>query len=283
MSISDLHNIIRETHSIGLGTREQVLHYAHVPALAAFGLEAVGWVEAQEGYCHIRPNPTLGLLYVCLDGAGEVWEAGRWRRCERGQAYIAPPRCPHAYRVLAGGHWKNCWALIRDEALIGVRQPTLANASGQGLYRAIQGLASEDIGTAEPAMVERWGEMIAHYTRRIGRSGETVGRLSMVWERVSADLSYPWTLSALAREASLSEESVRRICVREIGRAPMEHVAYLRMRSAASMLASHPYTLAEVSIRVGYASPFTFSTAFKRVLGFTPSAHRQRALSGAAS
>lgn len=276
MSISDSHNCMRETHNIGRETRERVLHYAAVPALTAFGLEAVGWVEAGEGYRHVRPDPPLGLLYVCLDGWGEVWEAGRWRRCERGQAYLAPRHRAHAYRVAAGRSWKNCWALVRDEVLIGVSQPTLGNASGQALYRAIQGLASEDAGAAEPAMMERWVEMIAHYARRIGRSGETAGRLSAVWERVLADPAYPWTMNALAWEASLSEESVRRICVREMGRAPMEHVTYLRMRSAASLLASHPYTLAEVSVRIGYASPYTFSAAFKRALGVSPSEHRRR-------
>ena len=266
---------MREIHTRGRRTREWIVSYGNERLLEACGLEAVGWVEAREGYCIVRPQPALSLIYVSLKGRGEVWLNGEWFPCEAGQAYLAPIGAAHAYRTIPGVFWKNCWVVGRNNALLGVLEPALIRASGQALCHAIQGLHCEDMGQAAPAVVKDWVELILHYARRIGHPDKTPDRrLAAVWEGVVNDLAFPWTLKALAQEAGLSEESVRRVCRQEEGRAPLEHVTYLRMRSAASLLACHSGPLAEVAEQIGYASPFTFSAAFKRVMGVAPSFYR---------
>lgn len=47
------------------------------------------------------------------------------------------------------------------------------------------------------------------------------------------------------------------------------------MALAADLLADPRASVIAVSRRVGYASPFTFSAAFKRVYGVSPSDYRQ--------
>ena len=279
MSIGETHNILRETHRTGAETREWLVSYGNESILDRHGIEAAGWVEAREGYDIARPVSRLALLYVCLEGRGEVLEGGQWRSCEAGQAYLAPVGRPHAYRAIGGAAWKNCWVLGRNDALVGVAQPVRVSASGQALFHAIQGLYSEDTGAADALLIAGWVELILRYARRIGHPGERQsGRLAPLWERVAADLTAAWTMHTVAQEASLSEESVRRICLRETGLPPMEYITYLRMRSAASLLASQPYTISEIAQRVGYSSPFAFSTAFKRVLGVAPAHYRQQAI-----
>jgi transcriptional regulator GlxA family with amidase domain len=51
----------------------------------------------------------------------------------------------------------------------------------------------------------------------------------------------------------------------------MRYVTRLRLRHAASLLASHIYSVELVARKVGYTNAFAFSTAFKREMGASPS------------
>lgn len=55
---------------------------------------------------------------------------------------------------------------------------------------------------------------------------------------------------------------------------PMSFLATWRLGLAADLLREPGATVITVSRSVGYQSPFTFSTAFKRAYGVSPSAHR---------
>ena len=60
----------------------------------------------------------------------------------------------------------------------------------------------------------------------------------------------------------------------------MRHITFLRMRQAGALLSSEAYTVEAVAQQVGYDNPFSFSTAFKRETGLSPSQYRRRALGG---
>ena len=49
-----------------------------------------------------------------------------------------------------------------------------------------------------------------------------------------------------------------------------------RMAKAADLLLDPAETVGSVAEKVGYATPFAFSAAFKRVRGLTPQQHQQQ-------
>jgi AraC-like DNA-binding protein len=61
-----------------------------------------------------------------------------------------------------------------------------------------------------------------------------------------------------------------------VGEPPMAFLTGWRMALAADLLLEGELTVTEVSRQVGYGSPFTFSTAFKRTYGVSPRAYRGR-------
>jgi AraC-like DNA-binding protein len=83
-----------------------------------------------------------------------------------------------------------------------------------------------------------------------------------------------WTVENLARSAGASRAAFAKRFHDLIGEAPMTFLKNWRMALAADLLAKPDQTVGTVAEQVGYASPYAFSAAFKRVRGLSPQAHR---------
>ena len=97
------------------------------------------------------------------------------------------------------------------------------------------------------------------------------------------DPGAPWTVARLAREVGASRAALARRFHERVGEAPMTFLKRWRMALAADLLTEPGESVATVAEKVGYASPFAFSAAFKRVRGTSPRAHRDQARARAAS
>jgi AraC-like DNA-binding protein len=93
--------------------------------------------------------------------------------------------------------------------------------------------------------------------------------------------AYPWSMDTLAVEAGASRASLARRFQERVGESPMTFLRNWRMALAADLLCQPNETVSTVAEKVGYATPFAFSAAFKRVRGVSPQAHRTAAHSGA--
>ena len=95
---------------------------------------------------------------------------------------------------------------------------------------------------------------------------------------IHGDPAHPWTVADLAAGSGVSRALLARRFHELVGEPPMTFLTNWRMALAADLLLEPGATVGGVSRRVGYASPFTFSTAFKRAHGASPSAYRARGL-----
>lgn len=91
-----------------------------------------------------------------------------------------------------------------------------------------------------------------------------------------ADPARRWTVASLAAGAAVSRAGFARRFNDLVGEPPMSFLTGLRMALAADALSASDAAISEVAAEVGYGSPFTFSTAFKRVHGLSPRAYRNR-------
>lgn len=85
-----------------------------------------------------------------------------------------------------------------------------------------------------------------------------------------------WTVGTLAREVGVSRATLSRRFTDIVGEAPMTYLTNWRLAMAADRLREPGATLAAVAPRVGYASPYALSAAFKRVRGVSPREHVRR-------
>jgi transcriptional regulator GlxA family with amidase domain len=84
----------------------------------------------------------------------------------------------------------------------------------------------------------------------------------------------PWSLVGLARTVGVSRAALARRFRHRVGESPMAYLTGWRMALAADRLRDSTDTVARVAAEVGYPSPFSFSNAFKRVYGVSPTAYR---------
>jgi transcriptional regulator GlxA family with amidase domain len=127
-------------------------------------------------------------------------------------------------------------------------------------------------------MIQHWVDLTHSYVRRFAQPFQEDDRLRILWERVAGRLGAEWTLARLAQEAGYSNEHLRRLCRRQLGRSPMHQVTYLRMRRAAELLVTSSRTIEAIAEEVGYHNPFVFSNAFTKWIGWRPSEYRRKKL-----
>jgi len=269
---------LRETHSVGVNTREWMVSAQACPALARYNIHLTGVSETKFGFEFIRNDPPMSQLMACVSGEGEVLVNDSWKTCTEGGAYLTPPNALHAYRTPKDGAWTVCWVMFGERGqrapVIQSNAPVLVRLDPRPLLSAINGLYWESVGGNEPAVMHHYVELIQLLVARATQPWHSDDRLWRLWEKVDADLGRNWTLKDLGKLACMSGEHLRRLCQKQTGRSPLEQVTFLRMRRAASLLSTTPYKVETISHTVGYENSFAFSTAFKRWMGRSPSEYR---------
>jgi AraC family transcriptional regulator len=93
-----------------------------------------------------------------------------------------------------------------------------------------------------------------------------------VLELMDAHVDGQLTLDTLAREAGLSLAHFARAFRESIGRAPHQHLMWLRLERARRLLEAPGAALSDVAARAGFADQSHLTRLFKREFGVTPGA-----------
>jgi AraC family transcriptional regulator of arabinose operon len=93
-------------------------------------------------------------------------------------------------------------------------------------------------------------------------------------DRVRQDPGQPWSVPALACQASLSPAQFTRRFRARTGLAPGSFIIAARIQRARQLLAETSLTIGQVSAALGYADPAFFSRQYRQYTGQPPSALR---------
>jgi AraC-like DNA-binding protein len=102
-------------------------------------------------------------------------------------------------------------------------------------------------------------------------------RLCRSRDYLAAGLDQPLRLADAAREAYLSPYHYHRLFAHTFGETPHEFLTKLRIDRAKRLLARDQLPVTDVCFAVGYESLGSFSTLFRTMVGYSPSAY-QRAI-----
>jgi AraC-like DNA-binding protein len=249
------------------------------PLLTQHHISHAGIMEAVPPFEVVRTDLSGTFMLVCFEGEGVVLADGQWKRIRAGQACLQPPFVTNALKCLPGKPWKFAWVRYREtreaRPIVSSLSPVTGPFAAAPLKAAIEGLHAEASSANGASALHHWSELIHHYVLRFAQPHQADDRLWRVWQRVEADLSRPWTLTELAGIACMSEEHLRRVCRKELGRSPMQHLTFLRLQRARHLLSVTDDKVEVISRAVGFESAFTFSNTFKKWIGWRPSEHRK--------
>ncbi len=273
---------LHETTLDGPRTRRWVVEARECAEMSTHRIARLGMDEALPPYRRVRVSPEGSFMLACVSGEGSILLDGRWQRVKPGMVCLAPPRVLNAFEAQGRERW--CFAWVRyDEPsfvtpVVGAASPVMPVVPAEEIVRIMTGLRAEWEGEREPRLLHHWLELLHATIRRVAqpwRSREP--RVAKLWADVEQDLKRDWTLAELAHHSHCSPEHLRRLCLKELGRSPMQHLACLRMERARRLLESDNDKLEVVAANVGYANAAIFSRVFSRWVGVAPGEYRGRA------
>jgi len=269
----------QETTIDGPRTQRWSLDQNQCAELASHHIAWLGIDTVFAPYNRVRLAPTGSFFLACLEGEGRVLLEGRWERVTAGALCLAPPRVLNAFHAVPRKRWTFAWVRYEEPSwskpVVGANSPLRLERGAEEFGHILAGLRSEWLGERDAALVRQWVSLVHGYAHRLTRPWRSESRINALWETVSADLTADWKLTTLAARCSLSPEHLRRVCRRELGRTPVEHVTYMRIQRAQELLATTDEKLDAIAPQVGYHSAVVFSRAFARCTGMTPSQYRE--------
>ena len=238
-----------------------------------------GVMHAQSPFEIVRTDQSGTFMLACFGGRGRILVDGGWRTVVAGEACLMPPFVANALKCVPGEKWSFCWVryLESREAIpiISAVSPVRGKFDPDPVKHAIRGLIAESRNGGSNARQHHWVELIHLHVLRFSRPHQKDDRLLKLWQKVEPHCGKDWTLGDLARLACVSEEHLRRLCKKQLGRSPMQHLTFLRMQRASELLASTDEKIEVIAREVGYHSASQFSSVFTKWVGWRPSLHRK--------
>ena len=277
---------MRGVRAMNVELRPWIENFPVCQALSQYQIIHVGIEETSAPMRIIRTKQTTTYFLACHGGRGRVLIDGRWRVCREGFACLLPAHTLNAFEAIPRMRWEFSWVCFQrpseQRPIADITTPVMARFDPLPLRSAILGLMYECNGPGQPTLMQEWADLVHAYVLRFAQPTDQPDQLRMLWERVAANLADDWSLTKLAKEAGYSNEHLRRLCRRQMGRSPMHQVTYLRMRRAAELLATTEHTIEAIAYEIGYHNPFVFSNAFTKWIGFRPSEYRRKKLASTA-
>ncbi|MRX11074.1 helix-turn-helix domain-containing protein [Pseudoduganella sp. FT25W] len=213
----------------------------------------------------LKPPPA-----AALDAAPQALPNGEFR--------FGPPDSP-TEAVLLIGH---CAFDSPDAALLVSLLPRLIHVRGEQRLSTLVQLVGEESRARRPGrevvLAHLLEVLLIEALRSSAVTAATPGllrgladeRLALALRRMHEQMTAPWTVAQLAKEAALSRSAFFERFSRAVGVAPMEYLLRWRMAKAKNLLRRREGNVAAVAERVGYGSASAFSVAFTRHVGMSP-------------
>lgn len=243
----------------------------------------------------VRPRGTEDwLLIYTLGGSGLFRFSGGEHHSEAGEVVLFSPGVYQDYRYApAAKGWQLLFAhfLPRTEWLSWFHWPELA--PGMRLLSITDRLVARQV-TLQLREATRWRHSSGPRAEELARNcferallccdsvnpqparREIDPRVGKAMDYLVTSPERPFSEQALARHAGLSASRLRHIFREETGYSPRDFLERERIRRAKDLLVLSRLSIGEIAGQLGFNNAFYFSARFRRSIGESPRAFRQR-------
>lgn len=226
------------------------------------------------------------LLHFCLSGRGVYQAQGRSYAIGPGEGFLILPDEVTSYQADQSEPWTHIWVgfhgsrageylhqcgLGRDHRVYRcaapdrldhcVREMMRYETAGRGHELMLQGELYHFLG-----WIARSAEEPSHRGRETGKE-----YVELAMEYIRNHFQEDLTVAKLARYVGLNRSYLTTVFQSVLQMSPQQFLMRFQMTRAAQLLRENNLSVGEVARSCGYPDPLTFSKAFKRTLGVTPS------------
>ncbi|MBN8525821.1 MAG: helix-turn-helix transcriptional regulator [Planctomycetes bacterium] len=234
-----------------------------------------------------RRLPTYSAVW-CLRGSGTYIDEHRRRHPVRaGSLFHRFHDRPNGSVLDPASHWAEVFIVLpagivdtmMGAGVIDPRRPVVEPGIDLAILADLDALREELLAAGEsdlPRLMARLTEILACVLARDGHVGESPRRRLMDTACRRLGDEPRCDLRRLARELGLSYERFRKVFRETTGVSPAAYRIRRRIDRARRLLVVDARPLAAIADELGYANAFAFSVQFKRQVGESPEAYRQR-------
>lgn len=266
----------------GLKYPEKEKAYAVIPENNCPFLRAtVGITNPYPDYNIFRQagNKVNNFEYV-LEGEGEVFLDGEWKKVCAGDVFILFGGDEHRYRARPENPWKKIWINYRADYIesfmtayglkSGIYRCEGAKNYFEAVFEAVMfGNAKGDLTKTIANTVHK---IISLVSDTIFDDGESAQSLiaPRIRREISNSLYTKLDLSALAEKFYMSKSNVIRVFKKNYGVTPYEYLLSIKIEAAKSLLLGTQMTVKEIADRLSISDEHYFSTLFYKRVGLRP-------------
>lgn len=235
------------------------------------------------------------VLHVITKGKGRFASAGKQMiTLQAGDAFLLPQSIPCFYQADSDDPWEYSWI-----GLTGSSVPELISQSQFHKKYYLKQIQHSNFATSfdqlmtvlnhtqslvtqlqiESFFFNTMAQLLLDFpgeTQKAGSNSYT--QFKYAKKRMLAELATGANVSDICASLHLSRSYFYTLFKKYTGMSPQVYLANLRITQAQELLTRSSQSLATIANLVGYKDPFTFSKAFKRETGISPSTYRNQAL-----
>jgi AraC-like DNA-binding protein len=262
---------------------ETVNTFPFDPRESPFSIEVSGTSRCTDFYVVRRPNSHCYIFEYVVKGQGTLVCNGTTYHPKQGDVYILHKGSDHQYCPDPQDPWEKIWFNVD-----GILVPNLLASysltetvfikqfQNEAIFRDFFEWTSGDYPHTvimEKASV-KFHILLQHIYSFINQK-LTKNSVGIIKSMLDASLyNEDFSLQDIADELCLSKAQIIKIFRQGLHQTPYQYFINQRIRLAASMLLNTQMSINEISEILHFADQRYFSTAFKRVIGITPSKYR---------
>ncbi len=248
------------------------------------------FAEAHGHRCE-RQDPPEGVLIFCAAGQGFLELDGQRQEIGPGDLLYCPPGIPHRYGAAAPQPWTIGWM-----HLYGRKLPFYATLLGFTIADPVRhigcpaNLLEEFRQLAMALQAEESDRSLfviqtqaLHILGRIAAVPPSMATIPVQTQAIQkamvlmeGSLDRPFDLAVFARHAGYHPSYFTRLFRQVTGQAPVAWFNRQKMRRACSLLQLSEQRIQDIARQLGFRDAFYFSKSFKRIIGVSPEAYRNR-------
>jgi len=247
----------------------------------------------RRAFGHARPAQHCRyVMFTCLRGSGAAIVDGRFHYLDPGQGMLVFPYQAHDYAQFKSDEvaWlfvtfefddDSCLEALRNVRYrLGKKDRALLDRMVSAYLDGTGGVegASDDLAMHLAKLLAGLVGRGPQFRRGNGKSPQLSPNYELVRSAVRyvhQNIEKKFGIAEVASEVALSDSRLRAVFREMVGVPLGEYVLRSRMNRARSLLRSSTMNISEVAAACGFESLYSFSRAFKRRRGVSPSAFRR--------